>query len=513
MRRLVLPPAVKVAGQLTVAKTAIRTSAPGVEAPAPLFRRSCPRSSLGLRSLSDRLRAWRRQRSSPLEPAESSLGAAPDPTAVAAEHHEERGTASRTMAFGVGCLHFAPRYSSPERSGTEFLETVAAVLRQIGCDPVDCGCYEGDEYRFTTPATIPDLSEGEQAFPFLPLGHVEFGVEIPDEEQHELLPLSLLPVEATAFFVRIEYCYWNPIAFVGLRYGAGAERPLIPSIGVAIVREWLRKRLGTTSIQLQTLSPSPFHGEFYLRAASDIPQDEIKLRRTDESGRPTYEFSYDPRALQQTEALGKVFGQLRYELDLFYRVVSEARLLSSGVDETHEALVDVMALQDAPGIKACVQRRFTMGRRLGQTFALLAQLQATTRYARKHLDDSAHELYGAQTSPFLRDEVDREISSLPSYPSDESRTMLDVLEQRRLSSREVHALWVSAIGGGLVGALVAAVLGSGSRDVTVRAPPSPPIICRQLEHGQLICSEATPTTIKRSTVTSQTTSSRPQKRP
>jgi hypothetical protein len=476
-----------------------------------------PRSLLGLHSLSDRLRAWRTQRSSQPEPAEPcpapSPGAEPDPTAVAAEHQEERGTASRAMAFGVGCLHFAPRYSSPERSETEFLETVAAVLQEIGCDPVDCGCYEGDEYHFTTPADIPDISEGERAFPFPRWGHVEFGVEIPDEEQHEPLLPSFVPIEATAFYVRIEYCYWNPIAFVALRHKADGERPQIPSLGVAIVREWLTKRLAKTSIQLQTLGPSPFHGEFYLLAASDNPDDEVKLRRTDESGRPTYEFSYDPRALQQTEAMSKVFGQLRYELDLYYRVVSEARLLSSSVDETHEALVDVMALQDAPGIKARVQRRFTMGRRLGQAFALLGQLQATTRYAREQLGGSARDLYGAQTRPFLRDEVDREISSLPSYPSDASRTMLDVLEQRRLSSRAVHALWVSAIGGGLVGALVAAVLSSGSRDVTLRTPPSPPIICRQLEHGQLICSEATRTTIKRSTVTSQTTSLRSQKRP
>ncbi|MHB1836187.1 MAG: hypothetical protein ACYCXW_14605 [Solirubrobacteraceae bacterium] len=168
---------------------------------------------------------------------------------------------------------------------------MAAALRDIGCDQVDCGCYEGDQYRFIPPADIPDLSAGEGVFPFFQWGHIEFGVQIPAEEQYELILPSFVPVEATAFFVRIEYCYWNPIGFVALRQPEDGAVPRLPSNGVAIVREWLKKRLATTAIQFQTLAPSPFPGEFYLRPGSADGDDDVRVRRTNANGRPTYEFA------------------------------------------------------------------------------------------------------------------------------------------------------------------------------------------------------------------------------
>jgi hypothetical protein len=399
--------------------------------------------------------------------------------------------------FGVACFHFAPAQGADMQTLGEFVATVRATLE--GLDVVesvraaDCDPTEAD-VAFETSSDAPDLSQGEEPYPNLPLGRYEFVLRVEQSVQASLIAHPSVRTYTDRFRVELRYGYAMPFAIIEPL--EPTQRPE-PSQAVQIVREALEASCEDPALpaRFQSLGPSPLHAEFSLVAgAEDYDPDFLAfdLTVTATRGYDFYDFSYDKREFaDEDDAFDVLMDFLSDELDLYYRIVGVRAQRIRGWAKLDDLTWAVVRLHQRRGLRGYLDRLVHGKRALNDAFVALAEFEGTDLLTESSLDRGYRDTYESDEPAWLRDLVDQERQDKSSYPTAQASSLIQLFETRRLSGLELTALLLSAVIGGLIGALVTALLATAAprlESATNRAPARPPALECQLDlRGPALC--------------------------
>jgi hypothetical protein len=354
-----------------------------------------------------------------------------------------------SIAFGVGCFHFAPA----AESHFETLGGYVAALKEVleGLEFVaDTVLVSYDDAYEDQPIGVvqADLQHGEEPYPNVPSGRLMFRVDLPKDQADAVLGDMHVRVPGTRFLVEIIYGYWMPVALVyTLDLEDGADHP---SNAVIVIREALSRALSEGEFDFQCLGPSPFHGDFFLSPVSGLDHgDKFALSVTETRGYDRYDFLFDAREFDTaSNAYIDLSESLGEELDFYYRVVAgRARQIRASM-ELDVQVFDAISLYRGRRFRDRVRRIFRGARAIDGAAVALAEYEGTEIREASALQRELTDVYAKDEPAFIREFVEEEINAGTKYPSDPARAMVSLFEARRLSSREATALIVAAVLGG-----------------------------------------------------------------
>ncbi len=400
--------------------------------------------------------------------------------------------------FGIGCFHFAPAPSEGTQTLGEFVGTVRATLESFdiveSVVAADCDLTEAD-FAFETPRDAADLSRGEEPYPNLPQGYYEFVLVLEHDVQAALITHPSVRTHTDRFRVELRYGYAMPVAIVEPL--APAQRPE-PSQAVQIVREALEVSCDdpTLPIRFQSLGPSPLHADFSLGAATEDYDPDLfgfDLLVTASRGYDFYDFFYDRREFPSAcDAFDGLMDFLRDELDLYYRVVGVRAQRIIGWQKLDGLTWALVGLHQRRGLRGYLGRLAHGKRALNDAFVVLAEFEGTDLLTESSLDRDYRDTYESDEPAWLRSLVDKERADKSTYPTEQTSSLIQLFETRRLSGLELTALLLSAIVGGLIGSLVTALLASGALRIESVVPRQvltlpPALVCQLDLRSQPLC--------------------------
>jgi hypothetical protein len=369
------------------------------------------------------------------------------------------------QSFGIGCFHFGLRQTPPP--GFTIRDFMAEVEKAIGSVPnVDRVEVSSDSevYDETMPPSDnpPELSAGGP-YPYLLQGHISFDLLIPARMQKQLSVDPVFSTETERFKLDIYYRYHLPVAVI---QPVNPSSESDPSNAVIIVRELLEREVGQQQqslVDFQVMGPSPLHANFYLTAvpADRLPIEwDFDLEVESKRGYDRYDFFFNESHFSDAEeALDVLQLHLLDELDLYYLITQrEAQKLHAweGIGALTDELID---LHRKRGFRAFLKRTFKSSRLVNETFVSLAEFEGDQILGANYIREAYRHTYKADTVPYLREMVDRNMAERAAYPTEQVRSLLQLFETRRLSATELRVVLISAISGGAVGAVVTVLVG------------------------------------------------------
>ncbi|MGH9870224.1 MAG: hypothetical protein ACREAA_18935 [Candidatus Polarisedimenticolia bacterium] len=367
-----------------------------------------------------------------------------------------------TLHFGVGCFSLAHR-----RTGSSLLRPsgYAALFRDLlntlpAASNIVINTDSSDEPRQFTVQDHTSLKGGELSNAALVLFSCQFDLHIPERIQNELSPLGSLP-GSDHFRVHIKHTYLGPVCFVRLLLPYG---PPDPSTGVVVVRKYLSQeisRLGS-KFAFDFLEPSPFPAGFSLSmfpsekpgAGHRFQADCVRPR-----GYASIAFRRDSRPdTDPDDALNELFQELVDELSLYYHIVRgnvSAFRMWEGLQK------QVVALLESTRHGGPMSRIRRMGRGSGAIYDLqtaLVEFEASEIFRKEQGAQRVRQVYGLSSPTYLRVFIDDAMSESPTYPLSGVKSLLEFLEGRRSKAMELLILMLSALIGGLAGAVITAAL-------------------------------------------------------
>ena len=171
-------------------------------------------------------------------------------------------------AIGVGCYWFACADEANEDDEdfdpTRFLAQIKEALEEV--DNVS-------NVKIYKPAHSTQISgssyeEGPQGYNFFPLYNnvtITFDIFMPARliEKYSFFETR---VETEHFHVEIVYDGQMPVTYISynVRAGLDAAEQYFPSTAVMVIRKYLEEKFDAHStVEFQSLGPSPFHADFF----------------------------------------------------------------------------------------------------------------------------------------------------------------------------------------------------------------------------------------------------------
>lgn len=372
------------------------------------------------------------------------------------------------IAFAFGCFHFGLRKTPPaDFTVQQFLQEVEKTLKAVpNIDNVLVSC-DPDLYDelLSSPDKAPNLTDGDRPFPSLPDERISFDLLIPFGVQELLQGRYSVPMTFTERFrVEIHYMYRNPVAVFIL---VSPESEPMPSEAVIIIRRLLERefqRQQESMIDFQFMGPSPLHADLYLSAKPEDHQSvpwTFGLHVEHTRSYDQYAFFYNTDRFSSTqEALDALLIDLYEELDVYYLATQFEREDLYAWEELQMLSQALVELYQKRGAKGYLARAFGTSHLLDKAFISLAEFEASTLLKDNMLREDYRSTYSSDTTPYLQKFVDERIEESFRYPSEQISKLLQLFETRRLNAVELRVVLVSAISGGIFGALVTALLGN-----------------------------------------------------
>jgi hypothetical protein len=343
--------------------------------------------------------------------------------------------------FGIGCMYLDTKDTSNLSDWKKLVTSTLGAIPSIS--------------ELEISARSDTFRNQEYIFPYF--GRIDFQVTIPARLQEELDPLRRkFDAQGEKFSVSIRYHYSAPVTFI---ISNDASEPDDGSEGVVLVREFLERELKARPgpARLQTLGPSPFHVD-----ASIVPADQTEpfvLQRTRMMGYDRFAFTYSQDSFSSmAEAFDELFDTLIEELSLYYALVRrrDKRLeFAVNIANETEALIE-MYQANALGIR--LKRFFSSGsmmRRL--TLRAITADYESQRDGRQDRND-LDELYSRNSFPCFKDYLDDKASDTYDADLSNARDITALLDQTRNQQVQVTSLFLSALAGGLAGALISVLV-------------------------------------------------------
>jgi hypothetical protein len=339
---------------------------------------------------------------------------------------------------GIGCFYFS---AEPDKLNT-WAADVETHLEQLALI---------SDIRVEGNGGDGSVLIGERAVPIR--GAVSFKIVIPWEVQADFMgPLSIdLSIET--FRVFITYDRHGPVAFVVTE--AAADPLVSPSDHVLVVHEYLTSRLpeAVGGVTFEILEPSPFHANVTL--AIGRQKKQFSFRRTPN---PRYEdFAFTAASDLYSdidEALLGLIYHLTEQLALFYRfVVAYNRRLHASAEINH-LTQNLLSLYQSSGVRAWLARIFTSTAKMRYLAlrAIAEQYESESEATRSRSEIDG--IYSSGTEPCFKDYLVNKMSENFSDNLSAAREISALLDQARGRQIENVSLFLSALVGGLAGALV-----------------------------------------------------------
>jgi hypothetical protein len=215
---------------------------------------------------------------------------------------KKTGGFTLVLKFGVGCFHFT--YITEAYEKQQFIDYIDKVKNLLGsvASINNINISENLSFRLSNLISGFYSEKFEQSYeningnngivPFLGSFKISFDIYIPHRVQNELVKFPI-NTGTEKFSVTIRYDNYFPVAFVE---PGGAAEDCIPSDGVTIVREFLKKELNGKSdiIKFSCMGPSPYHADFKISAQNDSSEErKVDLQYTKNRGYDEYLFNYN----------------------------------------------------------------------------------------------------------------------------------------------------------------------------------------------------------------------------
>jgi hypothetical protein len=345
------------------------------------------------------------------------------------------------LQFGIGSYCFSVESDQIGRWG-ELVESTLRALPSVSDIEVD----------FTPPFASREDSTTGGVFPAR--AFLAFSVHIPKRLQTN--PWDSREYNVENFTVMSFYELSRPVTFIISEGDAPGESG---STAMFVVREFLRKELATRPgpAQFNVLGPTPFHADLSLEPADQVERFELSLEPRPGYGR--FRFTYSKESFESPRtAAANLFFLIKDELNLYYGLVDRRNSRLNENQEVANMTESIIEQYQAGGLKSRVWRFFTVGSKLRKLAmsSILARYRQQEDVSDCREDITAH--YSYNKFPCFKDYVEREVSE--DYSSDWSiaRELAALLDEARSRQIELTGVIVSALAGGLAGALVSVLI-------------------------------------------------------
>ncbi len=367
-----------------------------------------------------------------------------------------------TRAFGVGCFHFGYRKVSPfDYTTVKYIEDVRAALASLpSLSELAISFDEAFADSFLMTDELTSLEDGE-IFPRVMRLEISFTIFIPHRVQAELFPDEPGAMRTTTetFRVTLKDSYHGPATFVEC---VDSAEDCSPSDSVRLLRVYLKREFAklSTPVAFESLGPSPFHANFYVRPGEtedyEIQMEEIKRR-----GYNDLVFKCGDAA-SVDEVLGFLYDELSGELGLFYDIQCRAvRLMRQG-DSLTADWQSLQSLTESSPPVYNIRARVRIHRDAQRLVSHAYTLQAQFAIEEKQVERDVASTYDKGTTTYLDAFVRNRSERLPSYPVDSILKWAEHVEGVSFKQAEIAAVVLSALGGGVVGSLVTLLTSRGA---------------------------------------------------
>jgi hypothetical protein len=351
-------------------------------------------------------------------------------------------TEDRQVWFGIGCVYFTAGAEGNKTWKDMVIESLAKIP-SVSDVEVDLQFPE-DELE-ASPGSYPMG------------GMLRFHLHVSLSEQKGLDKfLERIPMTTEDFTVLMYFQYYGPVTFVLPQL---AESSNDASSSIIAVREYLKRELSQRQlpVKLTTIGPSPFHADACIESA-DIAE-KFRLERIPSRAFDKLIFSYSERDFESSEyALITLLDDISDELSFYYSLVRRRLDRMHDSDRIAEMARELLDIYEATGFKAKMQRIFVSSAKIRRVAlrAVAAQYEAQDDElsSRRSMD----ELYSSDLEPYFTDYIEEEIGT--DYANDilGAKEVVSLLDQARERQIQVTSLFLSAIAGGLAGALVSVLI-------------------------------------------------------
>lgn len=347
-----------------------------------------------------------------------------------------------SLIFSVGCLYFGVKAKKIH----EWEEHVTEMLNRLP--------------RVSNINVSADVARGWKTidgitFPIT--GYVDFKLTIPLPLQRQLLArvLSEHPKSYSieTYRVIMFYEYHGPVSFVIID-DSSAEL-WDSSDSIVIVREYLRKELpgNPDFVEFGRVGPSPFHGNFAVELNDQA--EPVLFERTASRAYDDFVFNCSASIFTSTaDAAEHVFSEIKDELSFYYYLMDRRNGRLRDASEVNALTGALVGIYEKKGIRAWARRLFTSSSKTRHLAlkALTAEYDAQVKISEDTRNKD--EIYSSDVIPYFSDEIADVMSEDYSGVISGAREVAGLLSEVRARQVEITSLFMSAVAGGVAGALI-----------------------------------------------------------
>lgn len=368
-------------------------------------------------------------------------------------------------SFGVGCLNLSlGSYDKGTLTVQSYIDEVKRTLEKITTVTDIEVRFDEDckDEEIDTSIDAIHMNEGGSCNPCIGFFELEFKIYIPLRVQANITKRDekYINTRTDNFKVYIKHDWHGPVAFVEC---LGADSKCQPSTAVRIVRQYLEKEIKNSDSFLiaDYLGPSPFHADFYLSKDDTLESDGFSFLHTKKPGYDHLSFNYRSSDFDTEEdALVELFDELSQELAFFYSLKTTSRERMRDWVEIAETMDQILEFEgDESKVSFLSQffKRPKLFRKVFQDIGLFKGRQIM-------VDNITNQHYSGiyiseKHKTYLQELVDKEISNEQVYPVNEASELMTYFDQKTAKSFELTVIFIAAVLGGIVGALITVLFG------------------------------------------------------
>lgn len=364
------------------------------------------------------------------------------------------------IPFGMGCFNFGIKRLPPFKlTGKQYITDLKSSLELIpNISNVEIGVGERFE-SIDTEVTKP-IKSIEEGFGFFPppmsFFYLQFNIYIPFRFQEGLYGRKL-QTNTENFRVYIKTAYHFIVTYIEL---LDSPDNCSPADGVFTVKKFLEKQFEKTksNIRFESLGPSPFHAEFFIKPSRD--EDNGKYRnglypeQIEKRGYDLFNFYYDPSYFSEaTDLIQDVFKLLLDEVSVYYNIVLHDNLKNLGWEKLEAILDDILDIKTKKGINFLFYSLFLLPSKIRNAVISIAEYESSNIWKDYFINRDYKNL--TRTEKPLIDSYFKELfNQFAKYPIKQLREIIDFLERCRSKTIETIIIIMAALIGGSIGALI-----------------------------------------------------------
>jgi len=366
---------------------------------------------------------------------------------------------SEIISFGIGCFHFFYKKQTPFKfKGSNYIDDLKKTLE--GVPNVSNVQIDSTDDFLNYEEKIDDneffQSEGLNLFPYPSLGmDIQFEIYIPERIQNEITSLSINDLHTERFRVKIIYTYFLPFVIVEL---INPSQIPSPSIAIMIIREFLISQINKNenTINLECLGPSPFHADFYLAPVDSMDKTEVlRCNVTKSRGYDLIKFEFNNKIISNIENAKEFFlEELGDEFGLYYHINNGELIRMHQWENMQELLDKLVLLNKTKGIKYAWFRITQVYNLIQEITIMLTEFESSDIDFKYEINKEFRDINRERTEAYLGEYLKEEINEIKSYPTNQVREILNLIENRRSKRIENLIAIFSALIGGIIGSLI-----------------------------------------------------------